>query len=316
MNNPLAKIIICFAICNGFLLKSHAQTIIIGTKNTSLIYKVDRNHQLQQAWFGAKLDASSETDSLDYKALPSYGNPGFPGGGMGYVFEPAIEVVHSDGNPSLLLDFIGSSVEKENDDVSVTHIKLKDPVYPFYVTLNFKSYQKENIIEEWATIQHEEKSAVTLNRYASSFVTLHDNNFYLTHFYGDWASEMQFEETKLPEGIYNIQSKLGTRATNYEVPSFMISPNKPAAENEGDVFAGSLAWSGNFNLQFENIRSNGHAGNSLKIIPGINAYASAYSLKPKELFNTPHFIFTWSTNGKGQASRNLHEWALNYGVWK
>jgi alpha-galactosidase len=95
----------------------------------------------------------------------------------------------------------------------------------------------------------------------------------------------------------------------------MISPNKPADENEGNVFAGSLAWSGNFNLQFENIRSNGHAGNSLKIIPGINAYASAYTLKPKEIFNTPHFIFTWSTNGKGQASRNFHQWALNYGVW-
>lgn len=316
MNNPLAKIIICFAICNAFLLASNGQTIVIGTKNTSLILKVDRSHQLQQAWFGDKLDASNDKDSLNYKALPSNGNPAFPGGGMNYVFEPAIQVTHADGNPSLQLNFLESTIEQENDDVSVTHIKLKDPVYPFYVTLNFKSYQNENVIEEWATIQHEEKSAVTLNRYASSFISLHDNNFYLTHFYGDWASEMQFEETKLPEGIYNIQSKLGVRATNYEVPSFMISPNKPATENEGDVFAGSLAWSGNFNLQFENIRSDGHAGNSLKIIPGINAYASAYSLKPKEIFNTPHFIFTWSTNGKGQASRNLHQWALNYGIWK
>lgn len=316
MNNPLAKIIICFSICNAFLLASNGQTIVIGTKNTSLILKVDRSHQLQQAWFGDKLDASNDKDSLNYKALPSNGNPAFPGGGMNYVFEPAIQVTHADGNPSLQLNFLESTIEQENDDVSVTHIKLKDPVYPFYVTLNFKSYQNENVIEEWATIQHEEKSAVTLNRYASSFISLHDNNFYLTHFYGDWASEMQFEETKLPEGIYNIQSKLGVRATNYEVPSFMISPNKPATENEGDVFAGSLAWSGNFNLQFENIRSDGHAGNSLKIIPGINAYASAYSLKPKEIFNTPHFIFTWSTNGKGQASRNLHQWALNYGIWK
>lgn len=315
MKNLLSKIFICLA--GGFCLFSngYAQTITVSTNNTSLIFKVDGNHQLQQAWFGEKFDAANEGDSLNDKSLPSRGNPAFPGGGMHYVFEPAIQVTHSDGNPSLQLNFEESTVEKENDDVSVTHIKLKDPEYPFYVTLNFKSYQKENVIEEWVTIHHDEKSPVTLSRYASSFVTLHDKNFYLTHFYGDWASEMQFEETKLPEGIYNIQSKLGTRATNYEVPSFMISPNKPADENEGDVFAGSLAWSGNFNLQFENIRSNGHDGNSLKIIPGINAYASAYTLKPKEIFNTPHFIFTWSTNGKGQASRNFHQWALNYGVW-
>ena len=69
-------------------------------------------------------------------------------------------------------------------------------------------------------------------RYASSFISLNDNNFYLTHFYGDWASEIRPEELKLPEGIYNIQSKLGTRATNSELPSFMISANKPADENE------------------------------------------------------------------------------------
>jgi alpha-galactosidase len=315
MKNPLAKILICFAVWFCFFSKNYAQSITIATNNTSLIYKIDGNHQLQQAWFGSKFVDADNPDSLNEKSLLSRGTPAFPGGGMGYVFEPAIQATHADGNPSLQLNFVESSVENENDDVSVTHIKLKDPEYAFYVTLNFKSYKKENVIEEWATIHHEEKSSVTLNRYASSFVTLHDNNFYLTHFYGDWASEMQFEETKLPEGIYNIQSKLGTRATNYEVPSFMISPNKPADENEGNVFAGSLAWSGNFNLQFENIRSNGHAGNSLKIIPGINAYASAYTLKPKEIFNTPHFIFTWSTNGKGQASRNFHQWALNYGVW-
>jgi len=315
MKNPLAKILIGFTCCFCFLSNGYAQTIIIATNNTSLIFKVDQNRQLQQAWFGSKFDAAKGDDSLDYKTLPSIGNPAFPGGGMSYVFEPAIQVTHADGNPSLQLNFVELTVEKENDDVLVTHIKLKDPVYPFYVTLNFKSYQRENVIEEWTTIQHEEKSSVTLQRYASSFISLHNKNFYLTHFYGNWASEMQFEETQLPEGIYNIQSKLGTRTTNYELPSFMISPNKPADENEGDVFAGSLAWSGNFNLQFENLRSNGYVGNSLKIIPGINAYASSYSLKPKEIFNTPHFIFTWSTNGKGQASRNLHEWALNYGVW-
>jgi len=309
----LKTLLIVMACC--YLGKSAiAQTIIIATKSNSLIFKVDRNNHLQQAWFGEKLQSSQAADTSMYKDLPAF-NPAFPSGGMGYVFEPAIQVTHADGNPSLDLNYIESSVEKENEDVSITHIQLKDAVYPFYVTLHFKACKNENVIEEWTTIRHAEKAPVTLNRYASSFLTLQANNFYLTHFYGDWASEMKYEETKLPEGIYNIQSKLGTRATNYEVPSFMISPDKPADENHGNVFAGSLAWSGNFNLQFENIRSNGHAGNSLKLIPGINAYASAYLLKPKEIFNTPHFIFTWSTTGKGQASRNFHQWALNYGVW-
>jgi len=315
MSKFLINISAALISCVIFFAGANAQTIVVKTSRTALVFKVDNHQQLEQAYFGENFSNSNLPDSTNYKELSRSQSPAFPGGGMGYVFEPAIEVVHADGNPSLQLNYVSSDIEKQDDDVSVTHIKLKDPVYAFSVILNFKSYQREDVIEEWTTIQHEEKSSVTLQRYASSFISLNDNNFYLTHFYGDWASEMQFEETQLPEGIYNIQSKLGTRATNYEVPSFMLSPNKPADENEGDVFAGSLAWSGNFNLQFENVRSNKQAGNSLKVIPGINAYASAYTLKPKEIFNTPHFIFTYSTNGKGQASRNLHQWALNYGVW-
>ncbi len=54
----------------------------------------------------------------------------------------------------------------------------------------------------------------------------------------------------------------------------------------------------------------------LQIIPGINAYSSEYSLAPGEVFTTPSFIYTYSFKGKGQASRNLHHWALNYGIWK
>jgi len=37
-------------------------------------------------------------------------------------------------------------------------------------------------------------------------------------------------------------------------------------------------------------------------------------LQPDETFTTPEFIFTYSANGKGQASRNLHQWARNYAV--
>jgi alpha-galactosidase len=55
--------------------------------------------------------------------------------------------------------------------------------------------------------------------------------------------------------------------------------------------------------------------NLLQIQPGINPYASDYVLNPNETFTTPPFIYTYTKNGKGQASRNLHQWALNYGIY-
>ena len=215
MDNFLTKILICFVSCICFFSNSQGQTIVIGTNNTSLVFKVDQNRQLQQAWFGSKFAAAKDDDSLDYKTLPSIGNPAFPGGGMSYVFEPAIQVTHADGNPSLQLNFVESTVEKENDDVSVTHIKLKDPVYPFYVTLNFKSYQKENVIEEWATIQHEEKSSVTLQRYASSFISLHNKNFYLRHFTATGPAKCNLRRLNCQKGfiIFNLNLAQELRIT-------------------------------------------------------------------------------------------------------
>jgi alpha-galactosidase len=302
------KMLLLFCCC--FSLNLKAQDIAVETSNTALVYRAGKDGQLLQVYFGKKLGNEKE-----YQAITQTHNTAFPGGGATYAHEPAMEVIHSDGNSSLQLNYVSHTVEQEGPDIRLTTIHLKDPAYPFFVTLYVKAFLKEDVMETWTSIQHEESSPVTLQRYASSFLSVNGHQFYLTHFYGDWASEMQMDETLLPEGLFNIQSKLGTRATNYGIPSFLLSPGKRAEENSGEVIAGTLAWSGNFNLQFENLKFHGPDGNSLKIIPGINAYASAYSLNPKESFTTPHFIFTCSYSGSGQASRNLHQWALNYGIW-
>ncbi len=52
----------------------------------------------------------------------------------------------------------------------------------------------------------------------------------------------------------------------------------------------------------------------LRVIPGINPYASTYELKAGETFTTPEFIFTLSCDGTGQGSRNLHDWARRYSL--
>lgn len=91
------------------------------------------------------------------------------------------------------------------------------------------------------------------------------------------------------------------------VNNFMISFGKPASENEGTVMIGQLAWSSNFKLDFE-IDSH----KNLRLIAGINPFASEYSLNPNETFKTPSLIYALSNNGTGEASRNLHDWARKY----
>ncbi|HEY5139802.1 MAG TPA: alpha-galactosidase, partial [Methylococcales bacterium] len=198
---------------------------------------------------------------------------------------------------------------QKKGNVTTTVITLKDPKYPATVELYIESFFDEDTIKTWTQIKHQEKGSVVLSHFASGMLHMDAEKYWLTQFHGDWSKEMRMQEAPLTNGITIIDSKLGTRATMYQTPFFFLSLDKPASETKGSVFAGTIAWSGNFQLLFEVDRLN-----SLRIVAGMNPFASEYSLKPDELFVTPAFIYTFSAQGKGQASRNLHRWARRYGI--
>ncbi|MDO9614886.1 MAG: alpha-galactosidase, partial [Bacteroidota bacterium] len=276
--------------------------IVIETKHSALVYSVGKNKKLYQAYLGEKLMNAS-----DYLLQRNIHEAYIPSG-TDNLFEPAIKMLHNDGNPSLELLF---SEEKSVHlgNVTTTTIILKDPVYPVTVKLIFVSYFEEDIVKTWTEIIHQEKNPVVMSNFASSMIHLNADRYWLTQFHGDWAEEMRMEESQLTSGIKAIDSKLGTRANIFQTPVFFLAKDKPASENSGEVIAGTLGWTGSFQMLFEIDNYN-----SLRMISGMNPFASEYHLKPNENFVTPEFIFTFSAQGKGLASRNFHQWARNYGV--
>ncbi len=276
--------------------------IIIETQNTALVFKTNSQNKLVQVYWGEKLMHPEE-----YKNLS--GNEAYVPAGMDNLNEPAIRILHNDSNPSLSLKFDKTEQTSEGDNVKTTVVTLKDDQYPVQVKLFFKTFNKEDVIETWTEISHKEKEPVLMTNFASSMLHFNVRDYWLTQFHGDWAKEMMMQESQLTSGIKIIDSKLGTRANKFEAPMFFISLNEPSSETEGDVMAGTLAWTGNFQFVFELNQLN-----ELSMVAGMNPYASEYHLQPGEVFKTPEFIFTFSNSGKGQASRNLHDWARKYRV--
>jgi alpha-galactosidase len=288
-------------------------TIPIAAKDNATVIMVDSNNRLRTVYFGKSLQNENDYAVISSKYSEGNNNEIFNStytpSGTWNLSEPAIQVKHADGNSSLDLKYVSHKKVQLDNNISVVSISLKDPVYPFEVTLYYKIWAKENVIEQWTEIKHKEKKAVLLQKYASANLYFSDNDFYLSSFHGDWAKEMQPEEAKLVSGIKSIDSKLGTRAMLWQSPNFMVSFGKPASENEGMVLLGQLAWTGNFKLDFEVDRHQ-----NLRLIAGINPYASEYSLPPNEILKTPSLIYTISNQGTGEASRNLHNWARRYRV--
>lgn len=302
----LKAFLLFFLLSSFSLLQASDKPLIkIETERTSLIYQVADNGHLYQKYLGKKLHHDS-----DIQYLPQ-GTEAYLTHGMEDYFEPAIHIRHNDYNSSLLLKYVDHSSNNTGNGINETVITLKDDKYPVTVKLHYVAYDKENIIRTFTEISHEEKKPVILSKYASSMLHLNSSKYFLTEFSGDWAHEANVTERELAFGKKVIDTKLGARANMFVSPFFQLALDNPSQENAGEVLVGTIGWTGNFRFTFEVDNKN-----ELRIISGINPYDSEYSLPAKEVFRTPDFYFTYSTQGKGEASRSFHDWARNHQVKK
>ena len=100
---------------------SRAEKFSVDTKNFSLNFQVGGDHRLYQRPVG--------TAGANKKLLRT--DESYPQAGDGYVWEPALQIVHADGNTSTALVF--DSVTRSNDDTGheLTRIQIARPGISF-----------------------------------------------------------------------------------------------------------------------------------------------------------------------------------------
>lgn len=288
--------------------------ISIHTNNVQLVLEVKPNGRLYQAYLGEKLSDATPLDQLFMpranQTSPMWaGSEAYPVMGTEDYFEPALQLTHNNGNPTSVLKYV-SHTQTARNGATETVVKLRDEKYPLNVNLHYLAYAKEDVICQWAEISHGENKPISLGRYASAMLYFEEPTYYLTEFSGDWAREMQMSQTQLNFGRKTIDTRLGTRAAMLASPFFEVGLGSPVAENHGKVLMGTIGWTGNFRFTFEVDHNN-----QLRILAGINPDASTYTLDRGKTFRTPEFIFTLSTQGTGQGSRNFQRWALNHRLY-
>jgi alpha-galactosidase len=295
MKNQLKPWLILTLLC--FAHSLFAENFSLKTKSLTIGFRTGDDGRLYQIPIGAAPDAKLLRDQEFY-----------PQSGDGYVWEPALEAIHADGNTSTRLLYDNLEETNESPDITLTRIHLHDPAYPFEVTLCFRAHYAEDLLEEWTEIRQQERGIVTLQRMASSSL-LFSKNVFLTHFFGDWSKEMMYPITEqLTPGVKVLDSKLGVRAGQFENPSFILTLDGKPAETDGKVLAGSLAWSGSFECAFDDNNE------EIRAVCGFNSFQTAYHLKPGETFTTPVMIWVWSDQGLGDMSRKFHDWARDFGM--
>lgn len=309
------KKISALVLCVLFSASAYAEKTMISveTANVSMIMKTDNGGELQFCHFGGRIADPSQFSGYKSYRRSDYGTEplAYPAAGGRGFNEPALLAEYGNGYMNTELKYVSHKITAADDNVSRTEIILEDKVASLSVLLVYTAYSKEDVITCHAEISNGARKPVLLKNYYSSSLPVTADKYCLTHFYGAWAREMQVDTEILTHGIKTIESKKGVRTTHTENPSFMLSLNADGLdENYGEVIAGALAWSGNFRISFQMDETD-----RVNILAGINPYASEYRLDKGKTFVTPEMIYTYSFAGAGQASRNLHDWARNYGCY-
>ena len=280
------------------------RVIAIETENTALILQVDKKGVVRTCHYGAKLQRPEDFLSFGQKTAWQI-DPGmlsYPAAGGRFSGQSALTVKYSDG-------FSNTEIYYTSHEVSgnKTVIHLKDYVTLLEVDLVYELFPKEDVIVSHSEIINGGKKPVELVDFASSSMTLTGRKYLLTHFHGAWADEMQVDRDILGHGIKVLESRRGVQTSQCNNPSFLLSlDTEQWSETSGEVVAGALEWSGNWKICFDHPESG-----VLRINAGINPYASTWKLAAGERFITPGMVWTWSGEGAGRASRNLHRWARN-----
>ena len=280
------------------------------TAHTQLVLQVDGKGIVRTVHYGAPAGAPEQFVDFTFKGNDNGGQHSiYPTVGGTFNGMEALHVEYSDGSQNTELYYVAHEVASREGVVTTT-VHLKDYVTALDVDVIYEAHQAEDVILVHSLIRNGGKKPVTLRNFASASLSLNAPEYLLTHFNGGWAREMQMEQDRLTHGTKVLESRRGTQNTQGTNPSFLLTLGSTYSETAGEAVAGALAWSGNYRISFEIDQSE-----RLNIVSGISPFASAYPLAAGAEFVTPEMIYTWSGEGAGGASRNLHRWARKCGVW-
>lgn len=280
-----------------------AQNICISTPQTSLVLNAPTGGELKYLYYGSKL---SETDLQNINEAKNCDHTAYPVYGMNCPSETALSVRHADGNMSTQMEIVGVDTDKDAQS-TLTTVRLKDKVYPFYINVCYKAYTNVDMIETWTEISHSEKKPVCLTLFASAYLPIRRGNVWLSHLSGSWANEGQLTQEPLQPGMTIIKNKDGARNSHTSHAEVMFSLDGTPQENRGRVIGAALCYTGNYKLRIDTDDSDYH-----QFYAGINEENSSYTLSKKEIFRTPAVALTYTDEGLSGASRNFHKWGRMY----
>lgn len=210
---------------------------------------------------------------------------------------PMLEAVFKDRVRDIELTYAGSELLTQ-DGYTTLAIHQKDKFYPLAVTEYIRVLPEYDLLEKWIEIKNTgKKGSIDIENAQSGTFFLPKNAYELTHLSGRWGYEYQMNVTKLTQGLKTIQTK---DLRSYGSSFFAIRPEGEQEETCGEVWFGTLQYSGNWRMDFEK-----YAPGEVQVTGGISFWDQLLVLQPGKSFTTPKMMIGYTNRGMEGVSQNL-----------
>lgn len=210
---------------------------------------------------------------------------------------PMLEAVFEDRVRDIELTYTGAELLTQ-DGYTTLAIHQKDKYYPLAVTEYIRVLPEYDLLEKWIEVKNTgKKGSIDIENVQSGTFFLPKNAYELTHLSGRWGYEYQMNVTKLTQGLKTIQTK---DLRSYGSSFFAIRPEGEQEETCGEVWFGSLQYSGNWRMDFEK-----YAPGEVQVTGGINFWDQLLVLQPGKSYTTPKLMVGYTNRGMEGVSQNL-----------
>lgn len=303
------------------------QQFVLTTKNTAYAFEILEGRYLVHDYYGKKKSDIEKYEPYVRSFSPNL--PQFPMKispdtmpleysffGSGDFRTTALKLKCADG--SGVTDFVYDSYKIRSGRVAIDglpharaaentktlEVILKDDFSGCKLHLYYTVFYDEDVIARHMSLENNGKAPVTVEKCMSLTLDLKGINYHMLSLYGAHMFEVNLQRTPLMHGNMSYGSRRGASSHFYNPFMALCSPD--ATEEKGDVYGFNLVYSGSYLNEVET-----EYAKHTRVQLGLGSECFSYTVEPKERFDSPEAVMTYSAKGIGKMSRNFHDFIRN-----
>ena len=194
---------------------------------------------------------------------------------------------------------------RADEQTQTLEVTLLDEVSGCRLKLYYTVFADLDVISRYLILENMGSETVKIEKCMSLTLDLCCSDLDMVSIYGAHNQEMKRQRQALHHGVQAVYSNRGTSSHQYN-PFIALCDHK-ADEEKGDVYGFNFVYSGSFLNEVDLDQLN-----RTRVSVGLGSECFSYTLGVGERFSSPEAIMTYSANGFGKMTRNLHKFTRNH----